>query len=298
MSATDTETTNRFTLAIRDGEIAGHRFGSPNRPPMLFCHATGMCASVYRQMFAKIGDAYDIFAIDQRGHGLTTLPAEPDALWSWETYARDINHALDAVAAQFGVAEKWVLAGHSMGGVSSLLAARTRSDVTALRLIDPPLMPVPLWLRRSPLWPLFAARMPIVQGARKRRSQWPSREAALESYRGKRFFRHWAPGVLEDYLEDGLRLEPGGARLSCSPEWEAATFSAQRHDVWPAVKAHLSRSGQLSLWGAGGPDSPFASVVRRRMRREGATVTEDAAATHLWPFERPEEAARFLSQSI
>ena len=54
-------------------------------------------------------------------------------------------------------------------------------------------------------------------------------------------------------------------------------------------------STPMTVWGAGGSDSPFTSFDRRRLRRAGATVVENPTAGHLWPLERPEEAARFFA---
>ena len=283
-----------ISVALKDGKIAGYRFGAPGRPLLLFTHATGFCASVYRKMFAEIGDAFDIFALDMRGHGRSALPADPKTLKSWIPFAEDVDAALDALRVECGLKGDWTMAGHSMGGIVSLLLGAKRADVAGLRLIDPPIVSVPLVMRSAPVWSVFAANMPIVRGAAKRRDHWPDREAVLESYRAKSFFKNWAPGVLEDYLDDGLTEAPDGVRLSCAPAWEAATFSAHGHDVWAALRGYLAKGRPISVWGAGGEDSPFTAFDRRRMRRAGATVIEDDAAGHLWPLERPKEAAQFL----
>ena len=60
-------------------------------------------------------------------------------------------------------------------------------------------------LTRSPLFALNRNRMPIARQARRRRNGWPDREAARQRYAKHPGFARWASGVLEDYLEGGLK---------------------------------------------------------------------------------------------
>jgi pimeloyl-ACP methyl ester carboxylesterase len=43
--------------------------------------------------------------------------------------------------------------------------------------------------------------------------------------------------VIADYVADGLVEDgAGGFRLACRPNFEAATYAAQRHDPWGALR--------------------------------------------------------------
>jgi len=278
----------RFSVEIGEGRLAGWRWPAPEKPPLLFCHATGFCASAYKRMLGALSPRFDVVALDMRGHGRTALPAAPRSLRSWAVYARDVEAFLDGQAR-----DGWTLAGHSMGGVVSSLAARGRRDVAALRLIEPVAMPSLLVLAaRTPLWRLLGPSMPLAAGARRRRADWPSRADAAAAYAQKRLFRDWAPGVLADYLEDGLVDTPAGARLACDPAWEAATYAAQAHDFWGAVRA---AGPAVSVLAADAPSSTVWRFARARLRRLGASVKDASRLGHLAPMQDPACCAAFLA---
>ncbi|HOP19095.1 MAG TPA: alpha/beta hydrolase [Amphiplicatus sp.] len=285
----------RFALA--DGEIAARRWPRPGAQRLVFCHATGFCATAYRAMLARLADRFDIIALDLRGHGRTRLPADPATLKNWAPIARDIAGVLDHLHAES--AEPVLLSGHSLGGASSLLAARGRKDVAGLVLIEP-VSPGLLWAAAaySPLAEFTTKRFPLVRGALARRGVWPDRADVVASYSRKRLFAHWAPGVLEDYLEDGLEPAPeegpNGVRLSCKPAWEAAAFAAQRNWIWPAV---AEAPGPVRVLAAAHPSSTVGAEGRRRYARRGAEVVLVEGVTHLVPFEQPEVAADFIRAS-
>jgi pimeloyl-ACP methyl ester carboxylesterase len=280
----------RFEIGLKDGLMAGWRWRRAGAPRLVFCHATGFCASAYRRMLEAAANRFDIIAPDLRGHGRTRLPADPSRLESWTVYADDISDLLDRLGAD--AKEPVTLAGHSLGAVTVTLAARGRADVASLLLIEPVTLPRAVAaLSATPLWPVVARRMPLVKGALSRRAEWPSRLDVMTSYARKRLFAPWAEGVLADYLEDGLIDDEGGCRLSCAPPWEAATFAAHRCDFWGAVSA---RSAPMRVLGADSPDSTLRFGAVRRFSRAGVEVARLAGVSHLLPMENPEAAAQFL----
>ncbi len=278
----------RFQIACAGGVLAGWRWPNDGAPPLLFCHATGFCASVYKQMLHRLSDQFDIFALDMRGHGRTRLAAAPEALRSWNTYADDVVEFLN-----LGARSGWTLAGHSMGGVVVTMAARGRDDIAAIALIEPVAMPPAMALVvRTPIWPWLARRFSLARLARRRRSQWPARADVAAAYGRKPVFRNWAPGVLDDYLEDGLADEDGGVRLACAPAWEAATFQAHDNDFWGAVRA---AAAPVRVLAADHKSSTVWAHARRRFERIGAPVTLQAGVSHLIAMERPDLAAQFVA---
>jgi pimeloyl-ACP methyl ester carboxylesterase len=281
----------RFTLALPDGAIAGLRFGTPGAAPMLFAHANGFCAGAYRQMLERC-EGYDIFAIDLRGHGRSTLPADP-ARVTYALHAGDLGAAIAAVRAQFAIVGPITLAGHSLGAVAAAMAAAHRDDVAALRLIEPVATPEHFrFAAMTPVWPFVAARMPLVVGARRRRASFASRAAARAAYEGKSLFRHFAPGALDDYLIDGMRPDVGGVRLACAPEWEAANFAARGNEFWGAVRCARA---PVAVLGAAGPSTTLFGDAAGRLRRLGAAVALASGAGHLAPMEQPDRVAAFLA---
>ena len=279
----------RIKIDLDDGVITGLRWAAPDKPPLLFLHATGFCASAYRQLLSGLEDRFDVYALDLRGHGRNTRPADPARLRSWRPFVDDACAFLDQ-SGQDG----WTLAGHSMGAATSVFAAMGRKDVASLKLIEPVAMPE--WFSmaaKTPFWPLMTGAIPMVKQAARRRDHWPDREDVRASYARKRLFSGWAPGVLEDYLEDGLTEAENGVRLSCAPAWESATFAAQANDFWRAAKA---APAPIELYAADHPSSTVPAAIRARFERLGAAIRVNADVGHLAPMEKPAELAAFLRQ--
>ncbi len=278
----------RMKIELDDGSLTGLRWPAPGRAPLLFLHATGFCASAYRQMLGALAGRFDIHALDLRGHGGNTRPADPSRLRSWKPYASDARAYLDRESRG-----GWIVAGHSMGAVTAVMAARGRTDIAALKLIEPVAMPG--WMNfaaATPVWPLFSGSMPMVRQAASRRDRWPDRQSVIASYARKALFRDWAPGALEDYLADGLVEEEGQVRLSCNPQWEAATFAALANDFWGALAA---APAPVSVLAVDHRSSTVFPAARKRLRRLGAALEVKKGAGHLAPMEKPAELAAFLA---
>lgn len=281
----------RIGISLADGEIAMLRYGREGAPPLLFAHANGFCASAYRQMLDTIGDRCDIFAVDLRGHGRTSLPTGRADHRGLDIFGADVSALLSALGKINSA--RWTLTGHSLGAVAVTLAAVGRADVARLRLIEPVAMPR-RWhaLARTPFWPMIADAIPLVRSARARRREWPDAASAKASYGRKKLFSTWADGVLEDYLDDGLKVEAGGVALACAPEWEATNFAAQAHDFWGALAA---ASVEVAVLAARHPSTTVSESAHRRFARLGASVRMVEGRTHLIPFEDPAAAAEFLA---
>jgi len=155
--------------------------------------------------------------------------------------------------------------------------------------------PPPIYsaLARAPFWNRLARAMGMARRAAARRDGWPTREAALKAYALKPVFRDWAPGVLEDYLEDSLRDEQGVVRLACAPAWEAATFAAFANDFWAGLSA---ASFDIRVLASDPASSTAPAGARRRFQRRGAVVEAITGFSHLVPMENPALAAAFLGE--
>src|SRR5580698_3783103 len=114
------------------GEIAYLDYGPADRPPdLVFLHANGFNARAYRTILAPLAHQLRIITPDQRGHGATTLATDrPRTSWL------DLKDDLLAFLRAMNIG-RVALAGHSMGGTASLLAAsETPERVRALALLD------------------------------------------------------------------------------------------------------------------------------------------------------------------
>jgi pimeloyl-ACP methyl ester carboxylesterase len=268
------------------GEMAVLDFGPVDRPvDVVFVHANGFNGQTYRALLAPLSAGLRVMAVDQRGHGSSRLAADPDHRRDWLDLRDDLL-ALLAVLDQGPV----VLAGHSMGATVSLLAAAAAPEaVRGLVLLDPVVVPRAMAFYARLPWTSGALwkRMPIVQGALRRRAVFDSREAAFTAYRGRGAFKTWPEAMLADYVGGGFRdRDDGKVELACAPAWEASNYAAQGHDPWRAMArlrcpARILRAEQGSTARLGAA----AWLARRYPKVRLETV---AGASHFLPMERPD----------
>jgi pimeloyl-ACP methyl ester carboxylesterase len=280
----------RMPLESRGGEMAYLDFGPEDRPvDIVFSHANGFNARTYRTILAPLADDLRILALDLRGHGASTLPADPDDREGWHEFRDDLLAFL-AAATEGPV----VLAGHSMGGTSSLLAAAAEPDrVKALALIDPVIFSPDMLVGRSQDNPEIA-ESPLVQGALRRRRSFPSKAAAYEAYLGRGAFKTWRPEQLADYVEAGFRETPDGeVTLACTPEWEASNFRMHNYDPWAAFRDSRCPIGILRA-----EHGSTARVDGHEAELTGSgriTIDRVPGTSHFLPMERPEKVRELLA---
>lgn len=271
------------------GRVAGLGFGpqTPN-PDIVFIHATGFNARTYRAMLAPLGDRFSVWALDARGHGRTQLPAKVWGYSSWRAHRDDLIALLETHATQ-----PVALAGHSMGATVCLLAAARRPDlVSSLALIEPVIMPAAMYAAfELPLGPLAMRQvLPIARGAARRRAHFASREEALEGFIGRGIFKTFPREAVEDYVGDGLIEDEkrGGFKLACAPRYEAATFTAQRHDPWAALRRVRA---PIVMLRAEKNSTVFPAAAHRiAALKPDARIATVEGATHMLPIERPDRA--------
>lgn len=278
----------RFPLPSRGGEMAGLEFGPSDRPlDILFVHANGFNARTYRTILAPLAETLRILAVDLRGHGRTSLPTEVEGRPGWKEYRDDLLALLPFIATG-----PVVMAGHSMGGTSSLLTAAADPErVRRLVLFDPVLMP-----GRAAADPAALAQSPMVQGALRRRPGFASREAAIAAYRGRGAFATWSGDQLADYVADGfVATDDGAVTLACDPAWEASNFASYDPDAFDALLSaprpvHILRAAIGSTCRI---DDHMAPV-----QAAGVRVETIEGASHFLPMERPELVRAALAEAV
>jgi pimeloyl-ACP methyl ester carboxylesterase len=284
----------RKTFSLPDGDVS-YLDWPANGPPLHFANATGFNAETYRSLLAPLAAQFHVFASDARGHGFTTLPANSQTNANWTTYRDDLVQLLDTLDGA-----PVVLAGHSMGATTSLMAAAKRpARVAGVVLIEPVMVPWQAWfVSRLPKF-LGRNKMPNLAGrAALRRDRFPSYDAALSAYRGRGAFKSWPEEMLADYLKGGLKIDPatGEVRLACAPAWEAATFRATAYNV-----ARLARKISCPLtviYGTINSTCRDRGAAELSLGHPGTRIVKIDGASHFLPMEKPElvraELARFV----
>lgn len=277
LTVSDATRERLIDLPGRGGAMAALEFGPPDRPiDIVFAHANGFNARTYRTILEPLGDSLRVLAVDQRGHGRSTLPTESVGRGSWHDLRDDLL-ALLAVLDLRGV----ILAGHSMGGAASILAQAVAPErVKSLVLADPVVIP-------SVSEAEATANSPLVQGALRRRAVFPSRDAVIAAYTGRGAFASWTADMLSDYVADGFRdLPDGQVELSCAPAWEASNFTSHGHDTLAAFEAaqvpiRILRAEQGSTC----REHPRLDALQAAGRIRIETIP---GTTHFLPMERPD----------
>lgn len=265
--------------------MSAYRWARPDGPRVLFAHANGFNARTYLRLLAPLAEHYEVIAVDLRGHGRTDLAIDPDAHRSWDVHARDLAAVIEHLSDR-----PLILAGHSMGATSQLMAAeRIDAPLLGLALIEPVVMPAHVYaVMHTPLGPVMSNRLSIVKNARTRMDGWDSREAVKARYGSKPTFSGWDEGMLADYLQDGLVQRGGEWRLACPPEWEAANFAAQRNRPLAAARSITAPIAVLK--------AERGSTLRNPegLGKAGAVITEWAGASHLVAMEQRDAVAQWL----
>ena len=276
----------RKKMTLADGDVSYLEWEGSG-PLLHFAHATGFNAEVYQGLLTPLQGRFHVAAADLRGHGFSTLPAVPGEQATWTNFAPELAQILDNIDRG-----RAVLAGHSMGGtVSMMVAAAHPERVRGLVLVEPVLVPryarqitrVMRWLGRVPERGSDLATM-----AAKRRSIFPSFEAALASYKGRGAFKTWPDETVADYLRGGLIPTGNGTemRLACDPLWESSVF--QHSPPGGARLASKVRCPITVIY------SPVSNTTRDReigviMRRhQDVRVVQVPETTHFLPMERPD----------
>lgn len=262
----------------------------------IFFHATGFNAETYRILFEKIKtqfeDQINIYAIDQRGHGLSKARSDHTQLKSWDIFVEDGKEFIDSIEGPV------VCSGHSMGSIIAAKIASLYPDKVPHLFMIEPVLYGPLESLKFRLMSLikYNRGLSIADGAAKRRREFPSIEEAVSSYTGRGAFTTWSAEWIRNYLLGGSVSTPAGIELSCTPEWEAATFRSSSMDTWKylrKVKNHV-----MVVYGSAG--STFSAQARKNLFMLGTNWDSEyyKEASHFLPMEYPDSVIKDLKDYL
>ena len=262
----------------------------------IFFHATGFNAETYQILFEKLkiqfDDQINIYALDQRGHGLSKARSDHTQLKSWDIFVEDGKEFIDSIEGSV------ICSGHSMGSIIAAKIASLYSDKVSHLFMIEPVLYGPLESLKFRLMSLikYNRGLSIADGAAKRRREFPSIEEAVSSYTGRGAFTTWSPEWIRNYLLGGSVSTSAGIELTCTPEWEAATFRSSSMDTWKylrKVKNHVK-----VVYGSVG--STFSAQARKNLFMLGSNWDSEyyKEASHFLPMEYPDSVIKDLKDYL
>lgn len=208
-------------------DIPFYDFGGDG-PVLHFAHANAYPPGCYRQFIAPFLAHQHVLAVCHRPLWPGSSPAELQG--DWRVIADDLIRFFD----QQGL-KNVIGVGHSLGAVATMYAAVQRPSLfRALVLIEPVFL-LPEILQLAAAHPERTEELPLVQGALRRRSRWPSRQAAFDRFRSKAIFARWSDEALWDYVHSALHEEGNEVALTFSASWEACIYATPPQAVWDTL---------------------------------------------------------------
>ena len=264
-----------------------------NGPQFLFLHANGFPTGVYRQFLTALARFGAVDAPE-----VINTPGTVRASRRWPHMTEQTLERIHQLADE---QRPLVLVGHSMGGYLSLMAAaRARSQVAAVVLVDSPLV---LGWRRPFLESMRLTGLSRYGGpapiAARRRFQWNSADEARDHLSAKAFCRHWADGVMDDFIEHGLvPAASTGVALRISREIE--------RDIYAHLPGRRTFAAYKRLRNQGIPVFLLAGKHSREMQMAGALHNRqvfqqrliELPAGHLIPMEVPQLCAEAVGNCV
>lgn len=256
-------------------------------PPLLFLHATGFHGRCWAPLAAELAGSFHCWGLDQRGHGASD--AAPGGDYGWDRFSDDVVRAI----ATLGL-ERPLVVGHSLGGGVALLTEAQRPGTFAGIWGFEPIVLGPSLPGGPPAIPPNANDNHMAYLARRRRSVFASRAAALHNYAGKPPFATFRADALAAYVDGGFdELSDGTVTLACDTESEARTFEAAAP---AAVYEALQRSAVPTYLACGSVEPVIGPVQLEAVaqRLGGATIEVFEHLGHLGPYEDPGRVARAI----
>ena len=275
---------------VRNGavEIAVLDWGGEG-PPALLHHANGLCAATLGPLAALLRGRYRVFGMDARGHGDSTVLDDPRS-YVWPAFQGAWIAVAEHIRGRCGAPLALAL-GHSLGGTTTMLGAAARPELVRNIALVEAVIPVHGALGTDDPARVERRRR-LIEGARKRRSRWPSRGHAREHFAARRFFSSWRAEALNGYVEAGLRDAAGGeVELKCPGAVEAAIFENGK-GLDAIAEAAAVRCPAVWMWARDGDFS--RDLYERAAAGMSCARVVDVEGGHMVPMEAPERIAAAL----
>ena len=216
-------------------------------------------------------------APDLRGHG--DSPRE-DPPYRWDLLTEDVIFTMGEHSGLVGV-------GHSCGGaVIARAAALAPNLFSSIILIEPIIFPPPFQ----------RMEIPLAAAAQRRRSWFPSRDAAYERFASGPMAT-WKPEALAAYVDFGFIDGGDGVTIKCEPAVEADVFrEGGNHDTWDLVPDISVPVTILSGEQSDTHSQPFLDALARQF--DDPTMIAVPETGHFLPMEEPDIVAMLVADAL
>lgn len=260
---------------------------------LIFSHGNSFPASTYGVMLASLRKrGFTVKAIEKFGHD----PRYP-VTNNWPHIVQELADFVRPLVEKSG--QKAWLVGHSLGGIlSTMCAARHPELVRGVVLLDSPV--IGGWKATA----LGAAKVSGIVGnispgkiSQRRTQNWPSEQAAYDSFKSKRVFALWEDEVLRDYISHGTHTREDGMRHLCFDR----AVETQIYNTLPDNLPSLLRRKPLQC-----PAAFIGGLQSEELKRTGTELTAKFTknrmswidGTHLFPMEKPLATAALVEGMI
>ncbi|MCX6535897.1 MAG: alpha/beta hydrolase [Actinobacteria bacterium] len=262
------------------------------KPAVMLSHATGFHGRCFDPVVETLQSDYACTSFDYRGYGDSLLIKD----WAvdWQSYCDD---AL-AVARSLKNNNQIIAVGHSMGAAALAMAALSEPELfKALILYEPIIFPASM--REASTTPHQPS--PLVEGARRRRTTFASRDEAFANYSSKPPMNVFNEKSLRAYVDYGFRdsqiaeTNENCVVLKCHPEHEARTYeTGASHETWERL--HLLQVPTWIVAGAVAPNQPSAwsELIAKEIRNSKFIQWSDVG--HFGPMQQPHRLADLVRE--
>jgi pimeloyl-ACP methyl ester carboxylesterase len=277
---------------------------SHSGPTLTFIHANGYPLDVYIPLLTRLLDDFSVVGYSLRPFWAGMDPLE---IRDWrgfrDDYLRFLTVEEGGIKPSINPENKIIAAGHSIGAMTSLLAAvKTPELFRALILLEPVIFPrwYGLLMRLAAPFKLVRRFHPLIRQTLQRKTNFPDRRKMFENYREKARFRRISDEILMSYVIGLARdLPDGSLELVYRPEWEVRIYETAGiadRAAWrkldqipfPVLVVRGEESDTLK-------ESVFENMVSRLPQGRGITID---GAGHLAPLEKPALIAELIREFL
>ncbi|MGZ5180721.1 MAG: alpha/beta hydrolase [Ramlibacter sp.] len=266
---------------------------------VIFAHANSFPAATYTVLFRHLrARGFTVKAVDRFGHD-ERFPVSDN----WPHLVQQLHELAAREVEQAGAPAFFV--GHSLGGFLSVMAAARHPELArGVLMLDSPLLGG--WkatalgaVKRTPL----VGSISPGRISRRRKTRWPSREAAFEHFRHKKAFARWDEQVLRDYVDLCMHDEADERVLSFDRDIETAIYNTLPDHLERLLRRHPLRCPAAFIGGCQSEEIRQVGLAMTHKVTHGRMAMLDGS--HLFPMEKPlptaaaiEAALRSIEQDV